>query len=296
MKRIKIAIQIDTDRCIRCGKCARVCPANVLLQEQAKAPITVRKAENCIVCAHCVDVCPQEAIQHSEFPTEKIHPIDYSQMPTSDQLMWLLKARRSNRTLTSKPIPSEWLDQIIEAGYYAPTATNSQLLSFTLVTQPEKLKEVADFTISVFDSIAKKLLNPIIKCILKPFMKDLYAYVPAFKKMKRDHEEGKDPILRKATALLFIHTPTSYRFGAQDANLAYQNASLMAQSLGVSQIYMGFVLTATKQDKKRRLEKMLGIDGTIHAVMALGIPAFSYPNYADRKPLSIKRIEQRREI
>lgn len=291
MRQNKIAIQIDTDLCIRCGKCARVCPANVLIQEKGQEPIVVRKAEHCISCAHCVDVCPKEAIQHSEFPAEKIHPIDYSQMPTSDQLMWLLKARRSNRTLTSKPIPAEILDKIIEAGYYAPTATNSQLLSFTLVTQPEKLKEVADFTIGVFDSIAKTLLNPIVKCFLKPFMKDLYAYVPAFKKMKRDHQEGKDPILRKATALLFIHTPKSYRFGAEDANLAYQNASLMAQSLGISQIYMGFVLTATKQDKKRRLEQMLGIDGKIHAVMALGIPSFQYPNYADRKELRVNKIK-----
>ena len=159
------------------------------------------------------------------------------------------------------------------------------------VLQPEKLKEVANFTIGVFDSIAKTLLNPIVKCFLKPFMKDLYAYVPAFKKMKRDHQEGKDPILRKATALLFIHTPKSYRFGAEDANLAYQNASLMAQSLDISQIYMGFVLTATKQDKKRRLEQMLGIDGKIHAIMALGIPSFQYPNYADRKELRVNKIK-----
>ena len=102
----------------------------------------------------------------------------------------------------------------------------------------------AKATAGVFDSLAKLLLNPVVKCVVKPFMKDVYKYVPVFNRLKEEHKAGKDPILRKATALLLIHTPKSNRFGSEDANLAYQNASLMAQSLGVSQIYMGFVLTA----------------------------------------------------
>lgn len=92
-------------------------------------------------------------------------------------------------------------------------------------------------------------------------MKDVYKYVPVFNRLKEEHKAGKDPILRKATALLLIHTPKSNRFGSEDANLAYQNASLMAQSLGVSQIYMGFVLTAIRQEGKDTLAKTLGIDG-----------------------------------
>ena len=115
-------------------------------------------------------------------------------------------------------------------------------------------------------------------------MKDVYKYVPVFNRLKEEHKAGKDPILRKATALLLIHTPKS-------ANLAYQNASLMAQSLGVSQIYMGFVLTAIRQEGKDTLAKTLGIDGKIQAIMALGIPAFKYPKYTDRKEIVKNYIE-----
>ena len=131
----------------------------------------------------------------------------------------------------------------------------------------------------------------VVKCVVKPFMKDVYKYVPVFNRLKEEHKAGKDPILRKATALLLIHTPKSNRFGSEDANLAYQNASLMAQSLGVSQIYMGFVLTAIRQEGKDTLAKTLGIDGKIQAIMALGIPAFKYPKYTDRKEIVKNYIE-----
>ena len=90
-----------------------------------------------------------------------------------------------------------------------------------------------------------------------------------------------DLILREAKTLILIHTPYANRFGAADANLAYQNGSLMAESLGVSQIYTGFVLSALAQDKKCKFLKSIGIQGKVHAGMALGMPLFLYPNYID---------------
>ena len=284
-----MTIHIDPNTCILCGRCAKVCPSEILRQAEKGKPIEIQKAEHCIACGHCVDVCPTSSVIHSEFPADKTHVIDYSKMPKPEQMMAILKARRSNRSLTSKPIPRKVLDQIIEAAACAPTATNAQNLSFTIITDPQKLLQVSEFTISVFDRLAKILLNPIVKCILKPMLKDVYKYVPVFNRLKENHQAGKDPILRKATALLLIHTPKSNRFGNEDANLAYQNASLMAQTLGVSQIYMGFVLTAIRQNGKNTLEKNLGINGQIKAIMALGYPEFQYPKYTDRKTI-VKRI------
>jgi hypothetical protein len=64
----------------------------------------------------------------------------------------------------------------------------------------------------------------------------------------------------------------------------------MAEALGVSQIYMGFVLTAVRQDRKAKLAAMLGLgDRRICAVMALGMPQFRYPNYIDRAPAPVTR-------
>lgn len=283
-------ININIESCIKCGKCVKVCPSSIFTRKSKGDAIDIINDEHCIGCAHCVDVCPTGSISHDLFPTERIHKIDYEDMPSPSQMMNIIKARRSNRVLTTKPIPEEHLKLILEAANCAPTATNSQSLSYTVITDPEKLKMVADYTIGVFDSLAKLLLNPAVKLIVKPFMKDVYKYVPMFNQLKEDHKAGKDPILRGATALILIHTPKSNRFGSEDANLAYQNASLMAQSLGISQIYMGFVLTAIREDRGNGLGKTLHIDGAIKSVMALGIPAFNYGNYTDRKDVDVRYL------
>ncbi len=277
------AISVTT-ACISCGRCVKVCPSLIFTQEHKGDPVTLRHPERCIGCGHCVDACPQGAVRHNLFPKEKIHPIDYAALPSPDQLMLLLKARRSNRALMSRPVPQEAIRKILEAAHCAPTATNSQLVSFTVVDDPQKLKFVADHTIRTFMRLVRLLEFPLIKFFLKPLRPDLYRYVPVFKGLKRRHDAGEDPILRHASTLIFFHTPPKYRFGAEDCNLAYQNGSLMAETLGISQIYMGFVLTTLRKGQKQ-LSRPLGIDGRIRAIMALGIPQFRYPNYTDRKPL-----------
>ena len=133
-RRKRMTLNIDQESCIKCGKCVRVCPSDIFTQERAGETIGLVRVESCIVCGHCVDVCPTGSVLHSEFPPEKTHTIDYSQMPTPEQVMLLIKSRRSNRTLTSRPVPKEMLDKIVEAAHSAPTATNSQSLSFTVVT------------------------------------------------------------------------------------------------------------------------------------------------------------------
>ena len=229
-------LSINTGTCIKCGKCARVCPSQIITQETKGSTVKVQNVENCIACGHCVAVCPTSSVLHSEFPPEKVHAFKYSDYPTPEQMMLVCKARRSNRAFSTRPIPREMLEQIIEAAHRAPTASNMQQVHFTLVTDPKQLNAISRFTLDVFNSAA-----------------------------------------------LFIHTPKTSRFGSADANLAYQNGSLMAECLGVNQFYMGFVCTAIHQENKGTLANMLGINGTIHAAMALGMPEFRFSNYIDKK-------------
>ena len=282
---------INAENCIKCGKCVRVCPTMTITQSSKDEPATVESSEDCISCGHCVAVCPTGAIVHSEFTVDKIHPIDYALYPSAEQMMLLCKARRSNRAFSNKVIPSETLDLILEAAHRAPTASNMQQVEFTLITDPEKLRLINEFTIKVFSLVAKKLSNPFLKPFLKRIMPDVYKYLPMFGRLMQEQKKGNDPILHKATAVILIHTPKTNRFGCEDSNLAYQNGSLMAETLGVSQFYMGFVCSAIKQEKHGKLAKLLKIDGTIHSAMALGTPLFRYPNYIDRKEIVVTKLE-----
>lgn len=291
---MKIMLDIDGARCIKCGKCVKVCPSKIFVWQRGNntSSVKIENSQNCIKCGHCAAVCKAGAVNHSLFPKEKIHSVEYSQMPSPDQVMLLCKARRSNRALTSQPVPDEVIARILEAANAAPTASNLQQLEYTVVNSPGKITEVIEFVIDYFSSMVKLLENPLLKPILKPILGDgAYRYVNVFRRIRESYSRGDDQILRGAKCVIFIHAPKSLRFADADANLAYQNGSLMAESMGVSQIYTGFVCTAAKKGKGR-LERILGIDPSrrIVAGMAIGIPEFRYPNYIDRGELKSTSI------
>ena len=49
------------DKCISCGKCASICPRNVIVMENGK-PKWVK--EQCSKCSACINRCPKQAIQY----------------------------------------------------------------------------------------------------------------------------------------------------------------------------------------------------------------------------------------
>lgn len=281
-----VTIDLNSNKCISCGKCVRICPSGLFSISEGKVSVSPK---GCISCGHCVAVCPSGAITHSEFPEGKVHDFDRSGFPDPDSVELLLKARRSNRAFSGREIPETHLRRIVEAAHRAPTASNLQQVGIIVVTDPEKLKQISEATVGKLYSLARLLACPPVKAVLKKIMPGNYKYLPSFLKMKSSLDSGKDPILRGAKAAIFFVTPKKCRFGRQDSNLAYQNASIMAESLGVAHFYTGFVCSVADMDS-RRIGTILGISGTIHAGMALGMPAFCFEKYIDRKDADVRYI------
>lgn len=278
-----ITISINSETCIKCGRCVRVCPVNIFYQENPRGEVQLQNISSCIRCGHCVGVCPTSSVIHSEFPTEKIHRIDRELLPTPEQVMLLCKTRRSNRALKSQPVPDAMLNQIMEAAHVAPTGSNVQQVSFTLVTDPEKVRKVVELSMNVFSDILDVLKSQ----PESPGISQMIGYITH---LTEAYSQGNDPILRGAETLLLFHTPKELSFGYADANLAYQNGSLMAEALGVSQFFTGFLCTAIKEDKTDSIKNYLGIDGVVHAGMALGMPEFKFVNYVDRDEMKVTKF------
>lgn len=51
-------LKIDTDRCIGCSKCVKLCPTKNILMQDNKA----KGNDKCTVCYRCVNACPKQAI------------------------------------------------------------------------------------------------------------------------------------------------------------------------------------------------------------------------------------------
>lgn len=275
-------ICINPDSCRRCGRCALVCPAAVFSYEKGELPV-VRKARNCIRCGHCVDVCEADALQHGGFSPELIHRVRKELIPSPESLMELMKSRRSNRTITDKDIPAQALADIQEAAYTAPTSENSRKVLVTLLEGAD-VQAVEDATMKFFLRLAGVLMSKPLRPLTKLLLRDLYDEAAELYRFERKWKAGLRPCTCNAKVLMVISAPGKYDFGWQDCNMAYQNASLMAEAHGVSQIYMGLVQMALKFTGQRRTERLLHLPPghKPFALMAMGMPAFYYPKYTDK--------------
>ena len=53
--------KVDSKKCLGCGACLSVCPAQAIVVKNGKAKIEVKK---CNKCQACVSICPVQAISN----------------------------------------------------------------------------------------------------------------------------------------------------------------------------------------------------------------------------------------
>jgi NAD-dependent dihydropyrimidine dehydrogenase PreA subunit len=62
--------KVDEEKCIGCGACVSVCPANptvfAMADTDAGPKSKVKNPDSCIACGACVNSCPVEAIKLEE--------------------------------------------------------------------------------------------------------------------------------------------------------------------------------------------------------------------------------------
>lgn len=276
------------DACIACGKCLAVCPEFVLHFTDAHR-VESDPERNCINCGQCAGICPTGALQHPLFPPSHIHHFDNRLLPSPAEVLLLCQKRRSCRNFTRQPVPRSYLEQILEAGNYAPTANNGRSFRFTVVESPDKLRLLSDCTVKAYSRVYHLLNHAPVIALLKLLKVDAVKYLPDLKEVLVQYEKGTDYIMRGATAAIVITADKKDFFARDSANLAYQNMSLMAESLGVGQCYMGFVCSGISMDFGNHIARALGLKDKIYAIMALGMPEITFTAYPERTfPLPVK--------
>lgn len=147
--------KVNREKCISCTQCIQDCPTRVISLKDGKAEIN---NDGCIKCAHCVAVCPVEAVSTDDYNMDEIKPYNKDTFTVeAENLLNFIKFRRSVRRFKNKPVEKEKLEQIIEAGRFTQTSTNSQDVSYTVVTDKlpllrelvyESLKQKGDYILA----------------------------------------------------------------------------------------------------------------------------------------------------
>jgi nitroreductase/NAD-dependent dihydropyrimidine dehydrogenase PreA subunit len=278
-------ISIDQSRCKKDGLCARVCPKGIFVQREKLTIPELMDEEGCIACGQCVAICRQNAISHSEFSSNTIQAIQFEQMPTTEQVMTLLKTRRSIRAFRDKPLVNDTIERIIEGARFAPSGHNSQSTEFLVVQDRDLLNQVSAIVIEYLKFEVNRFANPLFRTL-----------APKFKRMIQSFETGTDPILHGAPVLLAFHARRTVGFADINAQLALQNASIVAHTLGIGHFYAGWVVSPCRAPMarawNRRIPSMIGIPpgNTLHGALALGDPIPRFKNMIERKPPKIRWV------
>ncbi len=157
-----------------------------------------------------------------------------------DELLELIKTRRSYRTFEDKQINDQQLDMILEAGLYAPNAGGRQSILF-LVTQDKQINEQ-------LGKISRQVAH-----VVKG------RYVSKEQTSIIDNPDIKSALYGAPTVITLLG-PKDFIFSEADCCVACQNMMLMAHALGLGSCMISrAALTMNSDFGKALLEKRKSI-------------------------------------
>lgn len=278
--------QIDRDLCTGCGTCVKICPSDTLAMVDGKAAVT---GDDSMQCAQCVAVCPVGAVSLPGIDTPEITKLPRS--PELDALLKVMRNRRSVRKFTTNPLDRGILEDLVRTGVLAPSGTNSQKWTFTILSTRKAMEGFASGIAQFYEKINRMADNPVIRLFSPSIRNYRRRYYPQVKQsLKEWREDGKDSLFHGATAGIIIAMQKGASCGPEDALLAAENILLATHASKLGACLIGFAVEAMKRDAT--IQTALGIpaDETVYAVIALGHPAVVYIRPAGRKPPLLRTV------
>ena len=192
---------------------------------------------------------PAHYVQIQELPRNRMQKIERKMLhkmweergkeTLMNPIMQAILTRRSIRKFKDNPIPSDILDMILQAGYYAPSGHNMQTWRFTVIQDKEniaRLKEATQETAKVCKVHCYGFENPV--CII------------------------------------LISNDERNQNGCQDASCAAENIFLAAHSYGIGSTWLNPLRTLRNEEPVKSVLDAFGIpEGhRVWCMAALGYP------------------------
>ncbi len=189
------------------------------------------------------------------------------------EIMETIMHRRAIRRFDTRQIEEEALQEILQAGMYAPSAGGRQGVIFA-VCQDKEVNE---------------RLGRIKRASSNPHMATATSYVS-----KEQPSIADDPNIKNAfydaPTVITMFAPKNFLFSAEDCAVAAENMMLAADSLGVGSCYLGQGWLAFNDSYGQEILQKWNIRTDYYAVMQL---LLGYPREGDRHPIAKPRKNDR---
>lgn len=258
-------ITINKDKCIKCGRCGRVCTMGVIVFKDNE-PV-VERDSSCFHCHHCYAACPTNAIEvdglveRQQSDIRKISP---------DETLSLLEHRYSCREFKKSQLSESLFTMLKRALNAAPTGCNARSTKYLIFDTPDKIDGFRTRLKEVFaEADTQKLkANPILRA---------FALM-----MKR----GLDPVLRGAPHLIISTYDKKAPTGLIDSVIGLSHFEIVAQSMGLGTCWCGFIPMLVDSVWGNMADDLgLPENMTVGYAMLFGEKEFDYPRDVSPNPI-----------
>jgi nitroreductase len=247
-------------------------------------------------CGHCAAVCPNDAINVESLSEERFYPVKEISV-NSDDLLALLKHRRSVRRYSNKPVPREEIQQIINAVNTAPTGIGRASTGIIVIDHSNTLSELSSHFFDSYKTLKKNLKNPVARFFIgrKAGQQKLRALrdfvMPGMHWYIRWYEEGKsNEILRDCPVLILFHSPKFEPAGPENCLIAAFHAVLMAQVRGIGTCLNDLIPPMCNRNREIRKILALPENREVYSSITMGYPRYSFKKTIPRKAKEIRYI------
>ncbi|MBS4536323.1 nitroreductase family protein [Clostridium sp. D2Q-14] len=257
-------ITLNEEKCIKCKLCIKACPVNVLRMGE-NGPEEIANT-NCIACGHCVAICPNAAIDNKKTPlSQQIELKDFPKL-NQQQAEYFLRSRRSIRNYKDESVSREKLTKLIDIARLAPTASNSQGISFVVVQNKQLLEKTVEISIQMIE------VSPLRHLVEKAIV----SY----------RKEGMDSIFRGAPNLIIAISNKDFKYGRDNAVSCLTYLELYAPSLGLGSCWAGIFEHCASIDDSPML-KLFNIpeEKKVVGAVMIGYPKYTFKRLVDKNSL-----------